>query len=80
MAVLAKPIIEKQFMANVISCGSDVRIGDDIPAKVSAISIRDKRVLYEVTWWDGRTRKVEWLEEFEVKQTCDTPRSAIGFR
>lgn len=80
MAALAKPISEKPLMVSVIPCGQDVRIGDDIPAKVSAVSIRDKRILYEVTWWDGRTRKVEWLEEFEVKQTCATPRSAIGFR
>lgn len=73
----------------VYRVGQDVLIGvgdKSIRATVIQIAIHaNEAVQYQVVWWDGRTRKVEWLEASEVKARsngyvgrltkCDT----IGF-
>ena len=53
----------------VYEIGSQVTIDGDIPATVTAINIRgmEHRLQYEVTWWDERTRKTEWVDPFEIK-------------
>lgn len=55
----------------VIEIGSDVTIDNDIPAIVTALEVRGAEHLltYQVTWWDERTRKVEWVTPREVKAT-----------
>jgi len=67
-------------MVEVIDIGSWVIIGDDVPAKVTRICIRDNgNVSYELSWWDGRTRKSEWLEAFEVTTDSERGSLQIGF-
>jgi len=53
----------------VFEIGSHVVIDGEIPAIVTAINVRgtEHRLQYEVTWWDERTRKSEWVEPFEIK-------------
>lgn len=53
----------------VIEIGSEVTIDNDIPAVVTALEIRGAEHLltYQVTWWDERTRKSEWVTPREVK-------------
>jgi hypothetical protein len=52
----------------VFQIGSPVYIGDHIEATILAISIYEhNRVSYQVAWWDGNTRKTDWLESFEVQ-------------
>lgn len=64
----------------VIAPGSKVRIGDDIPAFVTAVSINATgRVLYNVSWWNGRMHEEKWLECFELHRTEETKTTKIGF-
>lgn len=55
----------------VYELGSECLIDGEIPARITAVSLRPAlnsvRVSYEVTWWDERSRKCEWVEPGEVK-------------
>ena len=47
------------------TCG---KIGGDIPAELNAIIVRaNGEMSFEVVWWDGRTRKCEWVTPSEFK-------------
>jgi hypothetical protein len=64
----------------VFSPGQSVMVGDDIHATILGVCIRAcNHVTYEVEWWDGRDRKVEWLEESSIGSILaeDLP---IGFK
>ena len=56
----------------VIELNSEVLIGTkgnrNIPAEITAITLRPNKVIYEVTWWDGFQRRSEWIgiEEFTI--------------
>jgi hypothetical protein len=74
----------------VYRVGQDVKIGVGeklITAKVLQIAIHaNESVQYQVVWWDGRTRKVEWLEAIEARCVRSnyagtlTKSDKIGFR
>lgn len=68
-------------MIEVFQIGSPVYIGEHIEAKVLAISIYEhNRVSYQVVWWDGNTRKTDWLESFEVQpHKGEITKLCIGF-
>ena len=55
----------------VFQLGAQCMIDGEIPATITAVSLRPAensvRVSYEVTWWDERTRKSEWVEPYEIK-------------
>ena len=54
----------------VIANGTPVKIDKDIQARTRRIEIRGtdhSLVSYECAWFDGRTRKVSWLESDEFK-------------
>lgn len=57
--------------------------GDAIPATVTGVCIfANNQIKYHVSWWDGRTRKEEWMEEQEVIENTDEGGSRympIGF-
>lgn len=67
-------------LLDVIEIGSFVTLDKDIPATVTAISIRSKAhaVSYECTWWDERNRKTEWVTPEEV-QPRDANRRTLRF-
>ena len=54
---------------SVLEIGSKVLLDGEIPATVTAINVRgvEHRLTYEVTWWDERTRKSEWVDPFEIE-------------
>ena len=65
----------------VMQIGSPVTLSDDIPARITSISIDENcRITYQCVWWNGRTRTSEWLEQFEVTRTDETQGMTIGFR
>jgi hypothetical protein len=55
----------------IYELNSHVLVGGEIPAVITAVSIRPAensvRVSYEVTWWDERARKCDWVEPSEIK-------------
>ena len=65
----------------VMQVGSPVTLSDNIPARITGIAINEKcHLTYRCVWWDGRTRKNEWLEQFEVTRTDETQGMTIGFQ
>ena len=50
--------------------GADVAIGPDgaTVGRVLAVTVRgaSRAVSYDVVWWDGATRRTEWLQDHEV--------------
>ena len=63
----------------LIAIGEPVLVGD-IKVEVAEILIRSRNsISYKVVWWDGRTRKSEWLESFEVSTGSNVERLQIGF-
>ncbi len=60
--------------------GATVKIANELTGVVTAISIRAYQNLYEVVWWDGKTRKCEWLQDVELKAVSGEPQLRIGFR
>jgi len=71
---------------NALAPGSACLIGPlketcPIPATVVAVCLYDsERVSYQVAWWDGRSRRCEWLESCEVKPAKNSPLKTVGFR
>jgi len=65
----------------VMQVGQPVTISDNIPAIITGIAIDEKcRITYRCVWWDRRTRKSEWLEQFEVTRADETQGMTIGFQ
>jgi hypothetical protein len=46
-----------------------------VPARVTAIFIRQHRVTYEVVWWNDRERHEEVVEEWEVQPNNEEAQS-----
>jgi len=69
----------------VFALGSRVLVGDDAPLEgtVTGVTIRgwsvSPAVQYEVAWWDGNTRRAEWLHDYEVAAGRSSHRVRIGF-
>ena len=70
-------------MLKVFYPGAKVLLADrqrPISGVVVRISITGPQaVSYEVAWWDGATRHMQWFSEFELKGDADGEMS-IGFR
>jgi hypothetical protein len=63
----------------VYEIGSDVMVNKGvIDAKISAILIRGDHVKYEIVFWDGATRKTEWVEPNEICGKA-TAKARIGW-
>lgn len=67
----------------VMMPGSPCQIGphqDKIKGRILEVCVRDKNCIsYKVSWWDGRSRKTEWLEQIEVSRVDETLGIKIGF-
>jgi predicted transcriptional regulator len=63
----------------VLAQGSAVIIGENIEATITAVTLRDQNIFYEVVWWDGRIRRCEWLQRKELKVTGKGKTIKIGF-
>jgi hypothetical protein len=69
-------------LVEVFSVGSQVNIVHaNQSGTVAAVCVyAGDRVQYQVAWWDGVTRRCEWLEAFEVEASEKAERMGIGFR
>lgn len=71
-------------MIEVYLIGSEVKVASEenaIKAKIIAIGIRSNdRVSYEISWWDGRSRKTDWIEACEIVGVDNANKMKIGFR
>jgi hypothetical protein len=63
--------------------GTSVLVGigaDAIRAEVLQSCISAHGLQYQCVWWDGRTRRVEWMEDFEVQPIDEvSEKTRIGF-
>jgi hypothetical protein len=74
-------------MLTVLPIGTPVLVGPDdepIPGRIEAVTLRGTterpHVLYEVAWWDGRSRNEETLERWQFAVAGDDAETtAIGF-
>lgn len=67
----------------VFKPGAEVHLGidGDVRGEVVQVAITaNLHVQYQVAWWDGRTRRCDWLESFEVQTIGEAPVVPIGFR
>lgn len=63
----------------VIAVGEAVSIGDHIDGVVTGVMIEaNATVQYRVAWFDGRSRKSEWLHECEVGHS-GSEKTKVGF-
>lgn len=66
---------------DVFEIGTEVLLDNDIPAHVTAVCIKgiEHRLTYEVTWWDERVRKVEWVDPYEIRAKAEARRKTLRF-
>lgn len=64
----------------VIDIGERVSI-DGVTAVVVGILIRERQTIkYECSWWNGKSKELDWFEEFQVNHFSErTSTSQIGF-
>lgn len=63
----------------VLPVGTKVCIFDNIKAIINGIFIgRNHYILYKVIWWDGRSRKEEYITPQEIN-SLNIPTIPIGF-
>jgi hypothetical protein len=67
-------------MIEVIPPSSAVKIGKEIDGTVIQVCLHGESIQYQCSWWDGRSRRLEWLEEFEVSPSPDSKPVPIGFK
>jgi hypothetical protein len=69
----------------VIAVGTKVDIGPaDSPIEGSVIGVQirsNDALIYEVAWWNGRSREEKWVDETEVRLAVGEAKdfTAIGF-
>lgn len=64
---------------DVYAPGTPVTIGDKIDALIVAVQIDSGwSVTYQVAWWNGNTRELEWITADEISAANDGP-TTIGF-
>ena len=67
----------------VFQPGGSVLVGpgsEKITAEILSVAIYNRGTQYQCAWWDGRSRRVEWLEDFEVEPLpTGSTRATIGF-
>lgn len=55
------------MFTEMIPIGTKVKFANNIDGVVVACTIRAMGRIYNVVWWDGRSRRCEWLEEIELE-------------
>jgi len=73
-------MIDKELL--VYRPGAEVKIaGHEVSAVVTQVMISDGGgIQYQVSWWDGNTRKSEWLYNCEVCSLSSVdPLLRVGF-
>ena len=66
---------------DVYGVGTEVLIGDHVPAVITAICIRsENHVTYECAWWDGNQRHCDWIESEELAVSTGFESLEVGFK
>lgn len=65
-------------MIEILPLPCEVLLRGGIQAQILAACIRGSTVIYEAIWWDGRTRKKEWVEECEI-ESVDVKKVQVSF-
>lgn len=63
---------------SVFAPGTQVKLGGEVEAMITGISIREKGIMYECVWWNGRTREEKWVSDLEIDASFKRTLS-IGF-
>lgn len=66
-------------MRTVFAIGTEVDLGNKLVGKVLEVCLKSGSEQYLVVWWDGRTRKTEWLNAEEVLPKKDSKTMPVGF-
>ncbi len=67
-------------MIEVFSPKTKVKLVKDIEGLITSILINSKNdVCYKVVWWDGNTRKEEWVKDYEIIYDSYNKKEKIGF-
>ncbi len=65
---------------SVFAPGTACVLGDGIPGIITGIMVDAAGIQYRVAWWEKRTRKHEWVYDYEINGKADTSeRISIGF-
>ena len=65
---------------HVYQIGSRVLLGEEIKGLISGVCIRSNGyITYEITWWNGNDRKVEWVQVDEISP-IEPKSQRIGFK
>ena len=67
------------MLIHVHKPGTVVSLKNSVEAKVASVMIAPAGVQYLVIWWNGRERKKEWVEAFEVFELGSPMGLRIGF-
>lgn len=64
-----------------IPIGTEVLIGDDIPATIVRVALHTQEHLrtYECEWWSDRRRHSDWFSPWQLKVPPSTRLKSIGF-
>lgn len=65
---------------DVIEIGAEVFVGDDIPARILAVTIGEGYVAYKCAWWHEGQRNVDWISSPEVTVKRNTLTRQVRFR
>lgn len=63
----------------VLRHGTEVIIDGNIKAFILSVEIRGSTISYQCCWWDGRTRKTEWVTQGEVRPAGEAKSTQIKF-
>ncbi len=64
--------------AVLMGSSDDLLVGRVVEVLMDGVNVC--HVQYKVVWWDGRTRRSEWLEESEVAPRTPDSTMGMGFQ
>ena len=64
----------------VYKIGTKIKVGDDIPATIVGVALYTSSIEYKIVYWDGKTRKIEWIDESEFDTISIETKEKIGFK
>jgi hypothetical protein len=65
---------------DILSNGTQVRVGDGIWGYITAACIRNNNISYEVTYFHDGEYITVWLYEFQFSIASETNKQKIGFK
>lgn len=63
----------------IIPPGESVQIASGMASIAQVCIGMQNHVTYQCVWWENNTRKIEWLESFEILAFPNNEKQDIGF-